>query len=298
MNNIYDLIIIGAGPAGLTSAIYAAKANLKVAIIEKTAPGGKLININKITNFPTENEIIGTDLALKMFNHALSCGTEYIDETVIDIIPNQIKEIKTSRRTFLTKSIIIATGTQEKKANIEGENTFFGKGVSYCAVCDGPLYKNKTIAVVGNYDAALEESLYLSSFAKKIYLISSKDKYTNNTLLQKVLDNDNIEIIYNASISKIKGKEEVEEIVLNEKSLNVAAVFIFMGLTPSTNFATRLGITNEKGYIMVNSKMETKLTGIYAAGDVIEKELRQIVTANNDGAIAANQVIKYLKQLV
>lgn len=296
MNNIYDLIIIGAGPAGLTAAIYAAKANLKVAIIEKNAPGGKLVNINKITNFPTENEILGTDLAIKMFNHALNCGIEYIDETVIDIMPNQIKTIKASRHTFLAKSIIIATGTKEKKANIEGEDFFFGKGVSYCAVCDAPLYKGKDVAVIGDYDVALNEALYLSSFAKKIYLISTKNKYSNNELLNKVLDNGNIKIIYNASISKIEGDEEVKGIVLNDKLLNVSAVFIFMGLTPSTNFATRLGITNEKGYIIVNSKMETKIAGMYAAGDVIEKELRQIVTANSDGAIAANQVIKYLNK--
>lgn len=296
MNSVYDLIIIGAGPAGLTSAIYASKANLKVAIIEKNAPGGKLVNINKITNFPTENEILGTDLAIKMFNHALSCGIEYIDETVIDIIPNQIKTIKASRHTFLAKSIIIATGTKEKKANIEGEDLFFGKGVSYCAICDAPLYKGKDVAVIGDYDAALNEALYLSSFAKNIYLISTKNKYSNNELLNKVLNNNNIKIIYNTAISKIEGDEEVKGIVLNDKLLNVSAVFIFMGLTPSTNFATRLGITNEKGYIIVNGKMETKIAGIYAAGDVIEKELRQIVTANSDGAIAANQVIKYLNK--
>lgn len=295
MDKIYDVIIIGAGPAGLTAAIYAAKANLKVAVIEKSAPGGKLININNITNFPTEEKIDGPDLAFKMFNHAINCGIDYLDETVVEIVNNETNEVKGSRNSYLGKSVIIATGTQEKKANIEGEDYFFGKGVSYCAVCDGPLYKNKTIAVVGDYDLALEETLYLSSLAKKVYLICSKSKYSNQQLFDSVKIKNNIEVLFNSKLSKINGTEEVKEIIVNDKKIKVSAVFFFLGLTPSTNFASRLGIINEKGYIEVDSKMQTKLSGIYAAGDVINKELRQIVTANNDGAIAANQIIRYLE---
>jgi len=294
MDKIYDVIIVGAGPAGLTAAIYAAKANLKVAIIEKSAPGGKLVNINNITNFPTEDKIDGPDLAFKMFNHVINCGVEYFDETVIDILQDSIKTIKASRNTYYAKTIIIATGTQEKKANIEGEDYFFGKGVSYCAVCDAPLYKNKNIVVVGDYDYALEETLYLSNFGKKVYLVSSKSKFTNKVLFDEINRKENVEVLFNSKLEKIVGKDEVEKVLINSSFFEVSAVFFFIGLTPSTNFASRLGIINERGYIEVNDKMETKLEGIYAAGDVINKNLRQIVTAASDGAIAANQIIRYL----
>jgi thioredoxin reductase (NADPH) len=303
---MYDLIIIGAGPSGMSAAIYGSRGGLKVAMIEKEVPGGKVMKTSDIENWPGVASIKGPDLAFEMFNHAQKFGAEFIYGNVIDIIDEgTIKKVKTSDNTlYETLAVIIATGTKERKIGIKGEDEYYGKGVSYCAVCDGALYKNKPIAVIGGGNSALEEALYLTRFASKIYLIHRRDEFrAEDIIVNNIKNNKVIELKLKYIPLEINGNNTVNQIVIknvvnNEvENLEVNAVFPFIGLDPESRFASRLNITNERGYVVTNSEMETDVKGIFAAGDVIEKNLRQIVTASSDGAIAANKVIQYIDEL-
>jgi thioredoxin reductase (NADPH) len=303
---MYDLIIIGAGPAGMSAAIYASRGGLKVAMIEKEVPGGKVMKTGDIENWPGVELIKGPDLAYEMFNHSQKFGAEYLYGNVIDIIDDgKIKKIKTAEGVFYEAyAVIIATGTKERKIGIKGEDEFYGKGVSYCAVCDGALYKNKPIAVVGGGNSALEESLFLTRFASKIYLIHRRDEFrAEEIIVNKVRNNKIIELKLKYIPLEIIGDDNVKQIVIknvetNEvETLEVSAVFPFIGLDPESRFAARLNIINDRGYIVANSDMETSIKGIYAAGDVLDKNLRQIVTASSDGAIAASKAIHYIDEI-
>lgn len=297
----YDLIIIGCGPAGMNACLYATRAGLKTLVIEKNCPGGKVVKANVIENWLGIEKTNGVELSLQMFKHAFSYGGVYEQGNVLDVVnKGSYKEVVLKNKVYKCHAVIIATGTSEKKIGIIGEDKFYGKGVSYCAVCDASLYKNKPIAVIGNSQYALEETLYLSKFASKIYLINEKDAFdADENLIKLVQENKLIEIKFKSKAIEIKGKEVVDGLVIDyvegQQVITVAAVFPFLGEEPDTKFINRLNILDSKGRIIVNDKKETDTDGIYAAGDCTTTSLKQIITASSDGALSAMTAYKYIK---
>ena len=302
-NKVRELIIIGAGPAGLTAAIYAARANIDVMILEASAPGGKMVKTAEIENWPGTKKTSGPDLALAMFDHAMSLNVEYQYGDVARVINGAIKEVQCQDGTsYQAKTILIATGTIERKLGIPGETKFTNRGVSYCAVCDGALFKDKIVTVIGGGNSALEEALYLTKFASKVNVVIRRDVFRADKIVQdKVFANEKISPITKHIPQEVLGDTKVTGLILENVDTNKSYVletdglFPFIGLDPITNFVSDLAITNEQGYIIANEQMATSQDGIYAAGDVLAKDLRQVVTAANDGAIAAQQIIKYLE---
>lgn len=299
----YDVIVIGAGPAGMTAAVYASRAGLKTAMLEKMAPGGKLVKTYEIANWPGITEINGADLAFKMFEHSTHFGAEYLYGDVVEIKEGSVKEIICADGTsYYAKTIIIATGTQERLLNIPGEKEYTGKGVSYCAVCDGSFFKDKVVTVIGGGNSALEESLYLTQFASKVNIVIRRDIFRAEPIIQKQIEeNDKIVVIKKHIPKEILGEDKVSGIVLEDVDthkktvLDTAAVFPYVGADPCTDFVKKLPILDERGYIVVNADMETAISGIYGAGDVVVKNLRQVVTAASDGAIAAQRAFHFIK---
>lgn len=299
----YDVIVIGAGPAGMTAAVYASRAGLKTAMLEKMAPGGKLVKTYEIANWPGITEINGADLAFKMFEHSTHFGAEYLYGDVVEIKEGSVKEIICADGTsYYAKTIIIATGTQERLLNIPGEKEYTGKGVSYCAVCDGSFFKDKVVTVIGGGNSALEESLYLTQFASKVNIVIRRDIFRAEPIIQKQIEeNDKIVVIKKHIPKEILGEDKVSGIVLEDVDthkktvLDTAAVFPYVGADPCTDFVKKLPILDERGYIVVNTNMETAISGIYGAGDVVVKNLRQVVTAASDGAIAAQRAFHFIK---
>lgn len=303
---IYDLIIIGAGPAGLTAAIYARRAQLETMILEGEAPGGKIIKTAEIENWPGTSQINGADLALNMFQHAMDLGTVYESGLVDEIINGEeYKEIvcKDNQR-FYAKTIIIATGTQERKLGVPGEEQYASRGVSYCAVCDGTLFTDKKVCVVGGGNSALEESLYLTKYVKHLNIIIRRDVFRADKKIQDAIDkNEKISVIKKSVPVEVIGNGQkvtglkIKNVDTNEETIvETDGIFPFIGLDPMTFFAQKLGITNEAGYLEVDEHMATKIPGIYGAGDVVDKPLRQVITAANDGAVAAQSISKYLEK--
>jgi len=303
---IYDLVIIGAGPAGLTAAIYARRANLDVLMIEGDSPGGKLTKTAHIENWPGVKTSSGPDLAFQMFDHAMSLKADLKTGMVNRVsVDGDIKEITMHNGVvYYGKAVLIATGTVERKIGIPGETELLNKGVSYCAVCDGALYKDNIITVIGGGNSALEEAIYLTKFATKVNILVRRDVFRADAkVVEEAKANPNINIITKVVPLEILGKDKVEGVLIEnvdtkeQTTIETQAVFPFVGLDPMTNFLSELNVTNEAGYVVVNDEMETSVPGIYAAGDVIQKTLRQVVTATNDGAIAAQSVVKHLDGL-
>lgn len=291
MNNIYDSIIIGAGISGMTAAIYLKRYNLNVLIIEKEIPGGQISKASIIENYPGIEKIDGitlsTNLLKQIENLKLKLNYEEVKEIKEE---NNIKIVKTEKNEYKTKSIIIATGRRPKSLNI-GEEKYIGKGLSYCATCDGMLYKDKNVIVVGGGNSALEESLYLSDICKKVTILNRSNKLkADEILVNKVQTKENIEILYNEEIRNIKEENDkiIGIITNNNKEIICDGIFVYIGLTPNTEFLTEIQKENE--YILVNKNQETNIKGIYAVGDVTKKQLYQLVTAASDGAIAANHI--------
>lgn len=300
----YDVIIIGAGPAGMTAAVYASRAGLKTAMLEKMAPGGKMVKTYEIANWPGITEINGADLAFKMFEHSTHFGAEYLYGDVVEVKDGSLKELVCADGTvYQTKTIIIATGTEEKQLGILGEKEYAGKGVSYCAVCDGAFFKDKTVTVIGGGNSALEESLYLTQFASKVNIVIRRDVFRAEPIIQKQIEeNDKIVVIKKHIPKEILGEEgKVSKIVLEDVDthkqhiLDTSAVFPYVGANPCTSFVSKLPILDERGYVIVNENMETAIDGIYGAGDVVVKNLQQVVTAASDGAIAAQSAFHFIK---
>jgi len=303
---IYDLVIVGAGPAGLTAAIYAKRANLDVLLLEGDSPGGKLTKTAHIENWPGLKFSTGPDLAFQMFEHALSLGADLKSGIVNRVsVDGEIKEITMHNgKQFYGKAVLVATGTVERKIGIPGEEELLNKGVSYCAVCDGALYKDRVITVIGGGNSALEEALYLTKFATKVNILVRRDVFRADAkVVEEAQHHEKINIITKVVPLEIQGKDSVEGVLIEhvdtkeQEVIETQAVFPFVGLDPMTNFLSELNVTNEAGYVVVNNEMETSVPGLYAAGDVIEKTLRQVVTATNDGAIAAQSVIAHLDGL-
>lgn len=296
---IYDLIIIGMGISGISAAIYAKRSNLNVLVLDKSMPGGLLNNIENIDNYPGYIHISGPDLAQKLFEQLYSLEIEMKYEEVINIEALQeIKKVKTTTGEYKTKRVLIASGRSQRTLGLPNEKELLGKGISTCALCDGNFFKDKEVAVVGGGNSALQESLYLSRLVKKIYLIHRKNEFTAQPeIIDKVKSTDNIEILYNKNIKEIlNNNDKLSGLILDDGlKLNVEGLFIYIGFTPKAEFIKELNITNEAGYILVDDKMETKVKGIYASGDIIKKQVYQLVTGASEGAIAAVNIISSLK---
>ena len=301
----YDLIIIGGGAAGLTAAIYARRAGLKTLVLESYAPGGKLIKTFELENWPGIKSVNGSQLAFDIYEQAMALGTAYLYEKVNDLKLQGKDKIVCceSGQSFAAPAVIIATGTVERMLNIPNEEEMIGHGVSLCAVCDAAFYRNKSVIVVGAGNAAFEESLYLAEFASDITILARSDRYVAEQITQdKVAANPKIRVLpwriaqeILVEDGKVAGMKVLNKETGEEEIFKASGVFPYIGADPATDFVKDLGITKENGYLEVAPDMSTQLDGIYGAGDVCAKVLRQVVTATNDGAIAAQSVIKYLR---
>ena len=294
---MYDIIIVGAGPAGLTAAIYARRANKKVLVLEANTYGGQIINTNIIENYPVNPGINGFDFATKLYNQTKDLGAEIKFEKVINITED---EVTTTKETYKTKTIILATGADNRKLKLENEEKLTGKGISYCATCDGAFYKNKKVAVNGGGNTALEDAIYLADIAETVYLIHRRDTFkAEEVLIDKLKEKQNIKTIMNTKITKINGENKLENIeITNENNetttLEIDALFIAVGQVPETENFKKLININEQGYVIATEDCKTNIKNIFVAGDNRTKQLRQLVTATSDGAVAATQAIKYI----
>ncbi|MEK3887901.1 thioredoxin-disulfide reductase [Bacillus sp. FSL K6-3431] len=304
---IYDVIIVGAGPAGMTAAVYASRANLSTLMIERGMPGGQMANTADVENYPGFEHILGPDLSTKMFEHAKKFGAEYAYGDIKDVIDGkEFKIVKAGAKEYKARAIIITTGAEYRKMGIPGEQDLTGRGVSYCAVCDGAFFKGKELIVVGGGDSAVEEGVFLTRFADKVTIIHRRDELRAQKILQdRAFANEKVNFIWNHTVKEINeknGKVGSATIVSTEtgEETEFAAdgAFIYIGMDPLTKPFTHLGITNEAGYIVTNENMETNASGIFAAGDVRDKLLRQIVTATGDGSIAAQSAQIYIESLM
>ena len=301
---VYDLIIVGGGPSGLTSGIYACRAKLKTLLIEKMVIGGAVNYTYEVKNFPSYETITGPELVEKMYNQAISNGLEIIYDDVKSYDFNdKIKKINCTSGTFLAKTVILCNGASNKKLGLEKETELTGRGVSYCAVCDGAFFKNKDVAVCGGGNTAMEDAIYLSSLANTVYVIVRKDKLiADKTLIDNANKCKNIKFIFNTNIIKLNGEDRLQSLViennisLDKNELNVNGLFVAIGREPDTNKFKGLINLDSKGYIITNEDMQTNVEGVYAAGDVRQKSLRQIITACSDGAIASTKVNQYLSE--
>ena len=304
--NIYDVIIVGAGPAGMTAAVYTSRANLSTLMIERGVPGGQMANTEEVENYPGFDHILGPDLSKKMFTHAKKFGTEYAYGNLKEIIDGEeYKTLIVGSKHYKTRAVIISTGAEYKTLGVPGEKELRGKGVSYCAVCDGAFYNGKELVVVGGGDSAVEEAVYLTRYASKVTIVHRRNELRAQAILQqRAFDNDKVDFIWSHTVKQVNEKDgKVGNVTListetgEETEFLTNGVFIYVGMLPLSKPFENLGITNENGYIETNETMETKVRGIFAAGDIREKMLRQIVTATGDGSIAAQSAQRYIEEL-
>lgn len=295
-NTLYDVIIIGGGPAGLTAGLYAGRANLKVALIERGMPGGQAATTHLIENYPGVESIDGPSLSITMHKQAQDFGTEMITADVekIEDADKKIKKVITTRGEYLTKAIILTTGAQPRLLGAPGEDTLRGRGVSYCATCDGAFFRGKELVVIGGGDSAVEEGIYLTRHASKVTIIHRRDQLRAQKILQdRAFNNEKITFIWDTVVEEIAGENKVEKVLIKNTKTGETSeypcdgVFIYVGMEPNTGFFSDLPILNENGYVVTNSKMETAIPGIFAAGDGRDTVLRQVATAVGDGSIAA-----------
>ncbi|ATZ17673.1 thioredoxin-disulfide reductase [Mesoplasma melaleucae] len=304
--NLKDILIIGGGPAGLTAGVYAARAGMKTIILEKEAPGGKMVKTDTIENYPGFDSIKGPDLALKMYMQVINLGAEFVYDEVIKIEKNEETFTVTTRngQTIEALSVIVATGTLENKLGIPGEDQLYGKGVSYCAVCDGAFHKGNPVVIVGGGYSAVEEGIYLSKFVSKLYVVVRKDHFrVDPVTLSKLEQLDNVEFIMNTVVKKVNGAEKVESVEIENaltketKTLNVTGLFPYIGATPVTQFLENLNLNKSEGYLTGDAKLKSNVKGLFIAGDVREVPLRQIAIAAGDGALAGQMAVNYVQEL-
>ena len=291
---MYDVIIIGMGISGITAAIYAKRSNKKVLLIDKAMPGGTLNNIDKVSNYPGLVDISGPDFAANLFKQIKTLDIPYKLEEVKSLkLTDNVKVIETTNNTYQAKNVILAMGRRPKMLGLENESSLLGRGISTCALCDAFFYKDKDIAVVGTGNSALQETLYLANIVNKIYLINRRDGFRGDSMLvDQIKSLDNIEIIYNANIKELNSENnKLSEIILdNHKHIKVEGLFIYIGSIPETKIVPEY-ILDSDGYVIVDKYLKTKLPGVYAIGDIIKKDVYQLVTAAADGA----RVISYLE---
>ena len=295
---MYDVIIIGAGPAGLTAAIYLGRAGKKVLILEKNVYGGQIVNSKEVENYPAISKISGFDFSNNLYNQAKNFGAELKYETVVNLTKD--KEVTTNRGKYQAKSIIIATGLSNRTLEIDGVDSFIGRGISYCATCDGNFFKDKVVAVVGGGNTALEDAIFLSNICKKVYIIHRRTTFRGEKILQDILNKkENVEFVLNSNVVKINGNELLESIIINtnneEKELQIDGLFLAIGQIPNNSYIDIIDL-DEKGYAIANEDCKTNIDGIYVAGDFRTKKVRQLVTAASDGATAAINAIEYIER--
>ncbi len=306
MAKSYDVIIIGAGPAGMTAALYASRANLSVLLLDRGIYGGQMNNTAAIENYPGFKSVLGPDLAKDMYESATQFGAEYAYGSVESVEDRgDVKIVTTDSDTFETKALVIGTGSEYRKLGVTGEDTYGGRGVSYCAVCDGAFFRNKHVVVVGGGDSAIEEGTYLTQLADKVTVIHRRDQLRAQQILQdRAFANPKMEFVWNSNVTEIIGddKKVTGVKVSNNKTgedseIAVDGVFIYVGINPITKPFSNLGITDENGWIETNDHMETKVPGIFAVGDVRKKDLRQVATAVGEGGTAGQGVYTYITAL-
>lgn len=298
MKQTFDCVIVGSGIAGMTSAIYLKRANKNILLIEKEVPGGLMNKTSSIENYPGYTNIDGPSLVMNIYNQINKLQIPILFDEVVDIQHDEKNRIilKKSDPIF-TKNIIISTGRYPRKLNIENEEQLIGHGISYCALCDGAFFKGEDVCVIGGGNSALEESLYLSNICHKVTIINRGDKLRADSIFQdKIKEKNNVEILYNSKITSINGTTQLESITVNQQTIPCKGLFVYIGLDPNIEFLKNLNLKEENGYIIVDHNMQTNIEGIYACGDVIKKDVYQIITAASEGAIAATSVQKRLNQ--
>ena len=302
---MYDTIIIGAGPAGMTAALYAARSNLKVALLERGIYGGQMNNTAEIENYPGYAHISGPELAEKMFEPLENLGVEHLFGQVEKIEDHgDYKKIITEDEVFETKTVILASGANHRHLGVPGEEEYNSRGVSYCAVCDGAFFRDEDLLVVGGGDSAVEEAIFLTRFAKSVTIVHRRDQLRAQKLLQeRAFANEKISFIWDSVVKEIKGDDRKVTSVVFENvktgqssEADFGGIFVYVGLDPVSDFVKELGICDEAGWIVTDQHMKTTIDGIYAIGDVRQKDLRQITTAVGDGAVAGQEVYKYITE--
>ncbi|WP_057876320.1 thioredoxin-disulfide reductase [Liquorilactobacillus aquaticus] len=303
----YDVIVIGAGPGGMTAALYASRANLSVLMLDRGIYGGQMNNTAEVENYPGFKSILGPDLAKEMYESSTQFDAEYAYGNVekITVNDNNMKTIKTDSDEYAAKALIIATGSQYKKLGVPGEDEYGGRGVSYCAVCDGAFFRDREVIVVGGGDSAIEEGSYLTQLVKKVDVIHRRNELRAQKILQdRAFANPKIDFVWDTIVTEIEGDgQKVTGVKTHNKKtgqdekLPINGVFIYVGVEPMSEPFNGLGITDEDGWIRTNEKMETAVPGVFAIGDVRKKELRQITTAVGDGSIAGQGVFSYIESL-
>ena len=301
---MYDTIIIGAGPAGMTAALYAARSNLKVALIEGGLPGGQMNNTSDIENYPGYANISGPELAEKMFEPLENLGVEHLYGFVKNIENHgDVKKVITDDEEFETRTVIVATGSKHRLLGVPGEEELNSRGVSYCAVCDGAFFRDQDLLVVGGGDSAVEEAIFLTQFAKSVTIVHRRDELRAQKVLQnRAFANEKINFIWDSVVKEIKGENRVESVVIENVKTNqvtehaFGGVFIYVGLDPVSDFTKDLQIQDESGWIVTDDHMKTRVAGVFAVGDVRQKDLRQVTTAVGDGAIAGQEAYKYITE--
>lgn len=285
---MHKCIIIGAGPAGMNAALYLKRAGIEAIIIEKDVPGGEMLKTNKIENYLGFESIDGGELALKMSKQVKDLGIKIIKDKVLKVIKNDKFVVEMEKEKLEADYVIVATGRTPRKLGLRGEEELTGRGVSYCAVCDGAFYRGKEVAVIGGGDAALTEALYLSDLCSKVYVVVRRDLRASEVLQNRVKAKENIIVLKNVNVSKLDYDESLSSIILDDgKTIPVSGMFIAIGGTPQLSFLDGLDVVMKNGYIVTNDKMESSVKGLYAVGDVRYKDYYQIVTAVSDGAVAA-----------
>lgn len=303
---MYDVIVIGTGPAGLAAAIYGTRAKLNMLVLEQNfMSGGQVVNTYEVDNYPGLPGISGMDLSLKFREHAEKLGMEFLRAKVnkIAVGENGIKTVEAENQTYETKTVILATGAHHRLLNVPGEESLSGMGVSYCATCDGAFYKGSDVAVIGGGDVAVEDAIFLARGCRKVYVVHRRNELrAAKSLQEKLFSLPNVEMVWNSAVESIEGEEQVEAVRLKQlkdgssRTLQVDGVFVAVGITPDSDLLKGIAEMDENGYIAADETCETSVPGIYAAGDVRKKPLRQIITAAADGANAITSAERYLIQ--
>lgn len=297
---MYDIIIVGAGPAGMTAAIYGRRAGKSVLVLEAASYGGQIINTPDVENYPSAAHISGFDLATQIYEQAKALGAEFAFEKVTGIEDGDVKTVVTAKNRYEGRAVIIATGSENRKLGVAGEDELVGRGVSYCATCDGAFYRKKTVAVVGGGNTALEDALYLADLAEKVYLIHRRDQFRGDeTTVARLRERENVELVLNSRVTGLIAEKKLKAVEVTDKDgnnsqLEVNGLFVAVGRVPENqNFASVIELDGA-GYAVAGENCRTRSAGIFVAGDNRVKDVRQLVTATADGAVAATEAIKYL----
>lgn len=308
MDNLYDVIIVGAGPAGMTASIYAIRANMKVLLLDRLAPGGQMVNTNEIENYTGAGKLSGAELAIKMFEHTQELGVEFDYKTVVSITDEGATKTVTCEEdnaVYKARSVILATGTVPRRLGVPGEERFAGGGISWCAICDGAQYRGKAVVVIGGGNSAVEEALFLSEICTRVTIVTMLDLTADPKACDQLRCRDNVDIHVFQDVLEFTGEDHLTGVRFRstgddrtERFVECDGVFEYIGFQASSDFFKNLAITDKFGCITVDTHMKTSVPGIFGAGDITAKHLRQIVTSTSDGAVAANTASTYVKNLV